>query len=1099
MQKLTPAPAVGTPAPSGTLPAYLRMPSTAADEVFFVCDDDVWSAPLAGGRARRLTDGLGEPAFPHVSPDGRWLAFVGRDEHHPEVWLMPAAGGPARRLTWLGADTQVRGWTPDGQVLFVSNHGQPFIRNHQAYTMDPAGGLPQVLTLGQVNHLSFGPGGARVIGRNTADPARWKRYRGGTAGHLWVDASGDGQFSRLAGPDGNLSCPMWLGDRIWFLSDHEGTGNLYSSRPDGIDLRRHTDHADFYARHAATDGRTIVYQCGATLWRLDPTGGDAQRIEIEVPAARTQATRRVVNACEHLADYRPHPKGHSVALELRGKPVTMPLWEGGAHQHGDPDGVRYRHPQWLADGRTLIVVSDAGGEERIERHRDGAMTALPWTPAQVGRVTALAVAPHGPWIAFANQRNELWVGDAESGAVDRVDHSDAGRMESPAWSACGGWLAYSAATSARHRAIKLLERATGRTELVTEPEFQDYSPSFDPDGKYLYFLSLRTFDPVYDAVQFELSFPRAARPYLIALQADGGPPFEPAPRGLKGGQAKPEDPVPVPAADGATAPPAGTPKPLRVDRDGLTRRVAPFPVKENRFAQLAGAAGGRVLWTVMPIAGAHGRGGHKDGQGTLERFSFETNRAETAMTEVNDFRVAADHHTVLVRSGQELRAIGADHKAADDEHADDTPSRKTGWLDLARVRLTLDPRAEWRQMLREVWRLQRDHFWVADMSGIDWAAMYERYAPLVEHVATRAELSDLIWELQGELGTSHAYEMGGDHRKAPALALGQLAAVLHWAGDGRGYEIRQLVSGDAWDPTADSPLAAVAAAVRAGERIVAVGGQPVTRERPPQALLLQQAGNKVTLTLASDADGTERRREVLVTPLADETPVHYRAWVEHNRAWVHQHSAGKVGYFHLPDMMSAGFAEFHRYFRTECDRDALIVDVRYNRGGHVSELLLEKVARRRIGYNMARWMRPSPYPDESRAGPVVALTNEHAGSDGDIFSHGFKLMKLGTLVGTRTWGGVIGIWPRHTLADGTTTTQPEFSFWFEDVGWGVENHGTDPQIEVDNAPQDSAAGRDRQLEVALQTALEAITRDGVSRAAFPPRPMLATPPLPTRG
>jgi tricorn protease len=1087
-----------TPAPpaNGPLPAYLRMPSPAGERVYFVSDDDVWSAPLDGGVARRLTDGLGEPAFPHASPDGRWLAFVGRDEHHAEVWLMPAAGGPARRLTWLGADTQVRGWTPDGRVLFVSNHGQPFIRNHHAYKIDPAGGLPERRPLGQVNHLALGPGGACVIGRNTADPARWKRYRGGTAGHLWVDATGDGRFDRLAGPPGNLTCPMWIGDRLWFLSDHEGVGNLYSCRPDGTDLARHTDHADFYARHAATDGRVIVYQCGAEVWRLDPAGGgDAQRIEIEVPAARTQAARRVVAVAEHLAGFAPHPQGHSVALEVRGKPLTMALWEGGVRQTGVADGVRYRHPQWLADGRTLVVVSDAGGEERIERHRDGAVDPLPWTPEQVGRVTALQAAPQGPWIAFANQRNELWIGDADSGALDRVDTSDAGRMEDLAWSACGGWLAYSAATSARHRAIKLLERASGQAELVTDPEFQDFSPAFDPEGRYLYFLSLRTFDPVYDAVQFELSFPRAARPYLIALQADAGPPFEPVPHGLKGGPPKPEDPAPAPPGT-AAAPPSAA-RPLRVDRDGLARRVAPFPVNEDRYARVAGAAGGRVLWTVMEIAGAHGRGGRKDEPARLQRFSFDTGRTETVMERVDDFRVAGDHHTLLVRSAKRLRAIGADHKAADDARDDGKPTRKSGWVDLGRVRLTVEPAAEWRQMLREVWRLQRDQFWVADMSGIDWPAMYERYAPLLPRVATRGELSDLIWELQGELGTSHAYEMGGDHRQPPALAIGQLAADLRWAGDGRGYEIVRVVAGDPWDPQAASPLAAVGVGARPGERIVAVGGQPATLERPPQALLRQQAGNRVTLTLAGGEDGAPTR-DVTVTPLADETAVHYRDWVERNRNWVHERSGGRVGYFHLPDMQSAGFAEFHRYFRAECDRDALIVDLRYNRGGHVSELLLEKVARRRIGYNLARWMRPSPYPDESRAGPVVALTNEHAGSDGDIFSHGFKLMKLGPLVGTRTWGGVIGIWPRHTLADGTTTTQPEFSFWFEDVGWGVENHGTDPQIEVDNAPQDAAAGRDRQLEVALQTALDAIAREGVSRADFPPRPRLACPPLPPR-
>ena len=380
---------------------------------------------------------------------------------------------------------------------------------------------------------------------------------------------------------------------------------------------------------------------------------------------------------------------------------------------------------------------------------------------------------------------------------------------------------------------------------------------------------------------------------------------------------------------------------------------------------------------------------------------------------------------------------------------------------------------------------------------MDWEAVYRRYEPLLERVATRGELSDLIWEMQGELGTSHAYEFGGDHRRPPAIALGYLAADLRLADDGESYEITHIVAGDPWDAGADSPLHAVGAEVKVGERIVAVNGQPVSRERPPQALLVHQAGVKVELTLASGAGPTATTRTVLIGTLTDEVPARYREWVERNRAWVHEKSGGRVGYFHLPDMMSAGFAEFHRYFSAECDRDALIVDVRYNRGGHVSQLLLEKIARKRIGYDIARWGRPSPYPGEAVAGPVVALTNEHAGSDGDIFSHAFKLMGIGPLVGTRTWGGVIGIWPRHKLVDGTETTQPEFSFWFNDVGWGVENYGTDPQIEVDNAPQDAMSEKDRQLETALETALELLERSK-GKPEFGARPNLARPGLATR-
>ncbi|MDE2369772.1 MAG: PDZ domain-containing protein, partial [Burkholderiales bacterium] len=700
----------------------------------------------------------------------------------------------------------------------------------------------------------------------------------------------------------------------------------------------------------------------------------------------------------------------------------------------------------------------------------------------------------GSRIAFSNHRNELWLGDTADASLRRLDRSDCARITDLAWSACGGWLAYAFATSLRHTAIKLCDTASGASWFATTPAFRDYAPAFDPEGRYLYFLSLRTFDPVYDSVQFELSFPRAARPYLVALRAGLAAPFEPAPQGVAvdGHRGGPE----------ADAAPRGgdAPAPLQVDVDGLAQRVAAFPVPEGRYGQIAGLAGAKVVWTQLPIAGAHGRGGHKESPGRVERYDLVSGELKTLPHPADRIELAADARTLLLRAGAELRVVDAT-RAGDDKPAaaadDARASRRNGRIDLGRLRVAVDPPQEWAQMLDEVWRLQRDQFWVADMSGVDWDAMRERYVRLLPRVATRGELSDLIWELQGELGTSHAYEMGGDHRKPPAVALGHLAAELRPAAAG-GWVIEAIVQGDTWDAAADSPLNAVGVEAQVGERIVAIGGLPVGAERPPQALLVQQAGAKVALTLARD-DGS--RREVLITALADEAPARYRAWVDGNRAWVHAASGGRVGYLHLPDMMSAGFAEFHRSFAAEADRDGLVVDLRYNRGGHVSQLLLEKVARRRIGWSVQRWGQPSPYPEEAPAGAVVALTNEHAGSDGDIFSHCFKLMGIGTLVGQRTWGGVIGIWPRHKLIDGTETTQPEYSFWFRDVGWAVENHGTEPQIVVANAPHDDAFNapeRDRQLSAALAEALAAIERAGVDRPDFGPRPRLAPPPLPPR-
>ena len=996
---------------------------------------------------------------------------------------MPAAGGQARRLTWLGADAQVRGWTPAGEIVYVTTQGQPFFRNHQAFAVAPSGGPSRALALGQVNHIAFGDGGRVAIGRNTDDPARWKRYRGGRAGALWVDAEGSGAYRRLSELAGNVTAPMWIGARLYFLGDGEGIGNLYSCRADGSDVRRHTDHDAFYARQAQSDGRRIVYTCGARLWLFDPASERTQELAIETPAHRTQSARRFVAAAEQLESFRLHPAGHSLAVIARGQLFSMPLWEGAPTRHDDaasaaPAGgatapiaaARLRRGQWLADGTTMIAASDASGEERLVVFAAGAAPrTLAW---DTGHVSALVAAPVGNVVAFANHRNEVWIGDVASGALEAVDTSTFGRSDDLAWSPDGAWLAYTFAADTRHVAIKLFERATGTCTWLSEPEFRDSSPAFDPEGSYLYFISVRTFDPVYDNVRFDLSFPRGARPYLIALQAGGRPPFDPEPRGL--GEAKPKSPDDAGAGKATRAT-----KPVRIDLDGIARRVAAFPVAENRYGRIAGLAGAQVVWNVQNIVGAHGRGGHKEAAGKLERFDFATGRTDTLAEQVDDFALADDAVTLVYREGKKLRAIGADRKAdpkADPADAGGAPSRGNGRIDLDRLRVAIEPQREWAQMLREVWRLQRDQFWAAALSGVDWEAVWQLYAPLVARVATRADFSDLAWEMQGELGTSHAYEMGGDHRKPPAVALGHLACASRWDEARGGYEITAIARGDAWDAGADSPLNAIGVEAQVGDRIVAIGGEALTRDRPPEALLVGRAGQKVQLTLVRGSDGGGERREVVASALADDVPVHYRQWVEANRAWVHTQSKGRVGYLHVPDMQAAGFAEFHRYFGSECERDALIVDVRYNRGGHVSQLLLEKVARKRIAFVYSRWMSVGTYPEEAVAGPVVTLTNEHAGSDGDIFSHNVKLMKIGPLVGTRTWGGVVGIWPRHRLVDGTETTQPEFAFWFTDVGFGVENHGTDPDIEIDNAPQDAAAGRDRQLEVALQTALERADR-----------------------
>ncbi len=1058
---------------------YYRHPTILGDAVAFVSEDDLWTVPLAGGIARRCTVNPGTLSFPVASREGRQIAFTGRDEGPAEAYVMDVEGGAPRRLTWMGALTQTVGWTPDGrEILCASDWGQPFRGLMHLYAVPAAGGAPRPLGFGPARAASFAPDGRGVvIGRNSGDPARWKRYRGGTAGTLWVDRRGDGGFAPLVLLGGNLASPMWLGDRIWFLSDHEGYANLYSCTPTGRELRRHTQHEDFFARFPTTDGRRIVYHAGADLWVHDPAEGASRKIDVRFPSTRSDRGRKFVPAARHLEAYDLHPQGHSIACVCRGGAFTLGLWEGATRRHGPVSSARTRLARWLPDGKRLVAVNDEGGEEGLVVFPADGSAERRRIPGDFGRPTDLVVAPVGAdRVALCNQRQQVIVVDFASGKARTrmLARSEWGRIEGLAWSADGRWLAWGFPDARRTCVIQLWDsRAGGAPIAVTASGFRDVRPTFDPEGRWLYFVSWRIYDPVYDSMQFELGFPRGSRPYLIPLRRDLASPFAAATRPLRAPGAPPVTPA---AGVGRKPPAARPPTPVEIDLAGIAGRVVAFPVPEGRYGEVRGTAG-RALFSSYPVEGALDVNwlplGDSPAKGRLEAWDFETSKSERLLERVTDFALSADAKVLAVRSGNRLRVLPAGAKA-DAKPPADEPGRESGWLDLDRMRLAVVPHEEWRQMFREAWRLQRDQFWTPDLSGIDWPGVHDRYLPLVDRVSTRAEFSDLLWEVQGELGTSHCYEMGGDYRPEPGWHQGFLGADLEQDARTGAWRVARIPRGDSWDERRASPLAAPGVNVGPGDEILEVAGEPVGREAAPYERLVNLPGRDVTLKVRSAGKPRKGKRPrpaaprtVTVKTLREEYPLRYRDWVEANRARVHAATDGRVGYLHIPDMGPNGFSEFHRYFPAEVDREGLVVDVRWNGGGHVSQLLLEKLARRRVGYCASRWMQPESYPGDAPMGPMVALTNEYAGSDGDIFSHCFKLYRLGPLVGKRTWGGVVGIWPRHGLVDGTWTTQPEFAFWFQDVGWAVENYGTDPDIEVEVRPQDWAAGRDPQMDTAL--------------------------------
>jgi tricorn protease len=1107
---------------------YYRYPTLFQDTVVFVSEDDLWSAPVDGGVARRLTSNLGKASHPCFSPDGSRLAFVGSEEGETEVYVMPANGGAAKRLTYLGGLCLTIGWTREGKIIFANNAEHWYLRFTQLYTVDPAGGAPERLNYGLARAIAFGPNGGVVLGRNTDEPARWKRYRGGTTGQLWIDTDGRGEFKLLLPGLSNLTSPMWLSNegspgRIYFISDHEGIGNLYSCLPSGDDLRRHTHHEDFYVRNASTDGKRIVYHAGADLYLYDPASGQATLILLTYHSPRVQRNRKFVEAARYLEDSALHPKGQATAVVARGKLFAFSNWEGPVIQLGEDDsalaedgqtaGIRYRLPQWMPDGKRIIAVTDAPGEETfaIFSQANGQAQAKLIQAGDIGRPVALAVNPQREQVVFSNHRYELVWLNLESGETRQIDRGMAYHIGGFDWSPDGEWLAYSVSVSLESSVIKLWHAESGQITQLTQPLLDDTAPAFDPQGRYLYFLSQRTFNPVHDALHFELSFLRGEKPYLITLRKELGSPFIPRPFSEENADdKKPEESVnkaeetpsqpaeqnsPETAADAEKKPV----QKLQIDLEGIQDRIIAFPVVEGRYGRILGTQEGKVLYSRYPLQSALDRPPMSNApraDGLLLSYNFEEQKEETLYSDLTSFHLSADGRMIMYRSGNSIRVVKVGEKASNDTHG---YNRKSGWIDLGRVKVPVVPGAEWRQMFREAWRLQRDQFWTEDMSQVDWVAIHDRYLPLLDRVGCRSEFSDMMWEMQGELGTSHAYEYGGDYRPEPSYVQGFLGADFEYSPEADAWRIAAIHRGDAWEAEADSPLHQPGVNIQVGDILTAINGKRLHRRLSPGMALVNLAGEEVSLTvLPGNFQGSNpETRTVIVETLRSETPLRYREWVNRNRQRVHEASQGRLGYVHIPDMGAAGYAEFHRGFLPEVRREGLIIDVRFNRGGNVSSLILEKLARRRVAYVAARWMQiPQSYPMYAIAGPMVALTNEYAGSDGDIFSHVFKLMKLGPLVGKRTWGGVIGIVPSRFLVDGTATTQPEYAFWFSDVGWQVENYGTEPDIEIDILPQDYAQGRDPQLERAIAEALQALEAHPPSLPDFSQKPSKAAPKLP---
>ncbi|MFE0107232.1 S41 family peptidase [Streptomyces sp. NPDC059009] len=1073
-------------------PGYLRFPHLSGDRLCFAAEDDLWVAPLTpegapADRAWRITVDRTKVGHPRFSPDGRHIAFTTWRSLDPEIHLAPVEGGPARRLTYWGStDTRVCGWTPPDQdgtahILAVSSHGQPFSYFCWAYSVptdgSPGGKLPwgPVYDIAVSDALADGDTTSAdrktllLTGKPPHEPAAWKRYRGGAMGRLWLH--GDQLLPDL---EGHLDSPMFVGERIAFLSDHEGVGNLYSCLPDGSDLRRHTDHDAFYARHASSDGSRVVYQCGGEIWLVDDLTADSKPRRLDVRLGGPRAGRRVyqVPAAQHVDSLSVDATGRASAVVVRGSLYWLTHRDGPARTIVDTPGVRVRLPEMLGTGGQVAYVTDAEGEDAVEisylPRASGDREPRRLAQGELGRVQELVSDPEGERLAIASDDGRLLLIDAtedSNGEVTELIRSINGPVRDLAFSPDGHWLAWSHPGVGRSlRQIKLA-RIKDRTIVdVTNGRFEDENPVFTRDGRYLAFLSWRGFDPVYDVHTGDLSFPLGCRPYLVPLSSATPSPFALLPDGR-------------PAAGGLDpgddGPAEGT---VTVEAEGLESRVTPFPVSASKYSALYPVSGGGLVWLRWPISGALGETfanpSDTSGRPTLEYFNIAKAKKSELVDHLDWFGLSGDGSRLVVVDEGDLRAVPSTESGDGDT---------TVWIDLRRILHEVDPPAEWRQAYEEAGRIIRAYYWDPKMCGIDWDGVLAQYRPLVERVASPDEFADLLREVLGELGTSHAYVTAARRNEGPPhyqRAMGLLGANLVCRDDS--WLVKRILPGDSSDSKARSPLAG--AGIREGAVLTHVDGRPVDPVTGPYPLLSAAGGTTVELTF-QPAEGEGRARRVAIVPLINERPLRYQDWVAKRRGVVRELSGGKCGYLHIPDMGGSGWAQFNRDLRLEVSRPALIVDVRGNAGGHISELVIEKLTRTILGWDLTRNAQPVSYASNAPRGPVVALADEATSSDGDMITAAFKLLPIGPVVGQRTWGGVVGMTGRHALGDGTVITVPMNAGWFDAYGWGVENHGVEPDLEVLRTPLDWAEGRHAQLDDAVRMALDLLAEHP---AATPP-------------
>ncbi|MDH7493593.1 MAG: PDZ domain-containing protein [Candidatus Saccharicenans sp.] len=1059
----------------------LRFPTIYKDLVVFSYAGDLYSVPASGGVARKLTSHPGYEAFARFSPDGRHIAFTGEYDGNREVFLMPAEGGLPVRLTYtpvlsrddisdrMGPNNIVMGWTPDGQkIIFRSRMTEWNDFNGQLYLVPREGGMPQELPLPRGGFCSFSPDGQKLaFNRIFREFRTWKRYRGGMVDDIWVYDFTTRKTENITANEASDIIPMWSGNKIYFLSDRDENKrfNLYVFNTETRETRKVTDFKDYDIKFPSLGPDSIVFENGGFLYRLDLATEKVSRIPVYIADDQVVARTELVKVADNIGSWDIAPDGARAVFGARGEIFTVPAKNGNTRNLSGTSGVHERDVAWSPDGRWIAFISDKTGREEIYlAPQDGSGPARQLTADGDCYKYAPLWSPDSRKLLWSDRLFRLRYIDIESRKVTEVARSKYWEINDYTWSPDSTWIAFSDQAENGMQKIFLYSLSSQETIEVTDSWYSSYSPCFSSDGKYLFFVSDRDFNPVYSRTEWNHSYLNMSRIYLVTLNREVKSPFEPKSDEVK--VATPEPAGTVKAKEEKSAPkPSPEKLTLKVEREGLKDRITALPVEVSSYYGLTSV--GDKLYYLKQSFG--------DRQTSLKYYDL-SKLEEKDLGQVNNYVISADHKKMLVQQGRDYAII-------------DLPSgpvKIEEKLNLSGLEMWLDRQAEWAQIFEECWRQMKDFFYAPNMHGVDWEKVKQQYLPLAKAVRHRADLTYVIGEMIGELNCGHTYVGGGDRPKVERINVGRLGAKLERDKSGY-YQIKQILAGQNWDRNLRSPLTEVGVNVKEGDFIMAVNGKPVTEVKDIYELLVNTAGKQVTLKVNSQP--TEKgAREVVVVPIERENSLYYYNWVKKNTEYVAKMTGGKVAYIHVPDMGVPGLNEFIKHFYPQTDKKALIIDVRGNGGGNVSPMLIERLARQAVMMDIARGSVPRPDPEALIMGPKVALINEFSASDGDIFPYRFKRMQLGKLIGKRTWGGVVGIRGTLPLIDGGYLNKPEFATYSLEGQWIIEGEGVEPDIYVDNDPAKEYEGLDEQLNKAIEVIMEELKTKEPKLPPVPPYP-----------